>query len=63
MQCNCGGMTVDTRHTVKTITTAKEWDETLTEDDLPIVVEQVRCSACGRALKPRIRKQADTRTG
>ena len=48
MQCPCGEETRAGSHQVKTLLKAQEWCQEATEADLPIMVEQERCPACGR---------------
>ena len=48
MQCPCGDETRIGVHEVKTLSKAQEWCQAATEADLPIMVEQERCPACGR---------------
>lgn len=51
MQCSCGEETKLASHEVKTLSKAIEWFSGIKEDQLPIVVEQDRCPACGRARR------------
>jgi len=36
--------------TVKTLSKAHEWDKSVIEDDLPVMVSQHECIACGRNM-------------
>lgn len=49
MQCPCGNETITAAHTVKTLAKAIEWYPLTDKSDLPITVDQEKCSACGRA--------------
>ena len=48
MQCKCGQETHSQSHQVKTIAKAKDWLDTADEADLPLLINQDKCSGCGR---------------
>ncbi len=48
MNCKCGGNTTSTSHEVKSLKVAQEWEESITEGDLPVKIDNNICPACGR---------------
>lgn len=50
MQCSCGEETKSAKHEVKTLKKAQEWYPLVEESNLPILVDQDFCPACGRAM-------------
>jgi hypothetical protein len=48
MNCKCGGATAPHTHKVKTLRFAREWREDANSSDLPIVILNDICNACGR---------------
>lgn len=48
MQCKCGDSMSDATHSVKTLKKAVEWCDSVSSDDLPIMINQSKCGACGR---------------
>ncbi len=49
--CPCGGHLSDSQHEVKTLKTAIAWDASISDTDLPIIVNQRKCQSCGRLDK------------
>ena len=47
MQCKCGGELNDSTHVVTTLDKAQEWDSSLTEADIPVMIHNASC-VCGR---------------
>lgn len=49
--CPCGGPLKDSSHTVKTIEAAQNWFPNIELADLPVLILQRTCQACGRLDK------------
>jgi len=49
--CKCGGNINETGHEVKGLGKAREWFSQITQDDLPVMIEQRTCNSCGRMDK------------
>ena len=48
MNCKCGGNTKNTAYEIKTLRTAREYQPSLIQQDLPITVDKDTCPSCGR---------------